>query len=246
MWGLHTIEHVYFARAAVSTSTEKFDGYFYNFTWKAWKRLNLRRLCSLWTIKFYTFAFYPCIFFWPPLHFSSLAIPEIKMMAKTPHATKLSTCTLDYSHSLNESITTHQQGTKYCSLHRLLHIRQLYLPCLLCSVAIKLRPPTIQVTLHACQHAPHYPLNCLPQPYYAHSKCNWGIVGKMAQDVGMLWKYCGVIPILFGCFLRVPFVHALFSFRKLFYVLLKRKSSLSDLVWTKITSCIHSIRTSVL
>ena len=27
------------------------------------------------------------------------------------------------------------------------------------------------------------------------------IVGKMAQDVGMVWKYCGVILILFGPFL---------------------------------------------
>ena len=33
--------------------------------------------------------------------------------------------------------------------------------------------------------------------------------GKMAQDVGMVYKkYCGV-PILFGWFLRVPSLHVL-------------------------------------
>ena len=43
------------------------------------------------------------------------------------------------------------------------------------------------------------------------------IVCKLALDVGMVWKYCGIIPTLFGWFLRVPSLHALFSFGKLFY-----------------------------
>ena len=36
------------------------------------------------------------------------------------HTTKLTTCTLAYSHPLNRWITTHQQGTQHCSLHSLL------------------------------------------------------------------------------------------------------------------------------
>ena len=39
------------------------------------------------------------------------------------HTTKLSMCTLAYSHPLNGCITTHQ-GTQHCSLHSFLHIRQ--------------------------------------------------------------------------------------------------------------------------
>ena len=41
------------------------------------------------------------------------------------------------------------------------------------------------------------------------------IVGKMAQDVGMLWMCCGV-PVLFDWFLRVPSLHAFVFIRKLF------------------------------
>ena len=41
MWGLHTTEHVYLARAAASTSVKKFDDWIYNFTWK---HLNLQQL----------------------------------------------------------------------------------------------------------------------------------------------------------------------------------------------------------
>ena len=34
--------------------------------------------------------------------------------------------------------------------------------------------------------------------------------GKMAQDVGMVYKKdCGGVPILFGWFLRVPYLHVL-------------------------------------
>ena len=34
--------------------------------------------------------------------------------------------------------------------------------------------------------------------------------GKMAQDVRMVYKkYCGVVPILFDWFLRVPSLHVL-------------------------------------
>ena len=46
------------------------------------------------------------------------------------------------------------------------------------------------------------------------------IVGKMAQDVGMAWKYCGVIPILFGRLLRVPSLHTLVFGKKTFFVTL--------------------------
>ena len=46
----------------------------------------------------------------------------------------------------------------------------------------------------------HYPPHCLQQPSYAHKQQKLGIVGKMAQDVGTVWKYCGVIAIQFGWF----------------------------------------------
>ena len=45
-------------------------------------------------------------------------------------------------------------------------------------------------------------LYCLPQRWPSSNKQT--IVGKMTQDVGMAWKYCGVIPILFDLFLRLP------------------------------------------
>ena len=38
------------------------------------------------------------------------------------------------------------------------------------------------------------------------------------QDVGKVWKYCGVIHNLFGWFLRFPFLHPLVSFRNLFVI----------------------------
>ena len=41
----------------------------------------------------------------------------------TMHTTKLSMCTLDYSHPQNKCIT-HQQGIQQCLLHSLLHMRQ--------------------------------------------------------------------------------------------------------------------------
>ena len=45
------------------------------------------------------------------------------------------------------------------------------------------------------------------------------IVGKMAQDVGMVWKCCGVVPSCLAGFCGFhPYLH-LFSFRKLFCVL---------------------------
>ena len=42
------------------------------------------------------------------------------------------------------------------------------------------------------------------------------IVGKMAQDVGMVSMCCGVIPISFGWFLRVPSLHVLVFLSKTF------------------------------
>ena len=38
----------------------------------------------------------------------------------------------------------------------------------------------------------------------------------MAQDVGMVWMCCGVVPILFGWFLSVSSLHMLVSIRKTF------------------------------
>ena len=38
-----------------------------------------------------------------------------------------------------------------------------------------------------------------------------GMVGKMAQDVGMVQKYCGV-PTLLGCFFEIHHSLHLFSF----------------------------------
>ena len=39
---------------------------------------------------------------------------------------------------------------------------------------------------------------------------------KMAQDLGMVWKCCGIVPILFGWFLRVSSPHALVFVQKTF------------------------------
>ena len=118
------------------------------------------------------------------------------------HTTKLCTCTLDYAHPLNEFITTHQQSNQHCSLHSLLLSENPHLPRLPCSVAIKLQPPTTQLTLHACQHAlhtQHYPL--LPSTTFLFTQ-------QTEQDVGIVWRYnSGVIPILFGWCLRVPSLH---------------------------------------
>ena len=58
-----------------------------------------------------------------------------------------------------------------------------------CLVAIKLQPPTAQLTLHVCQHAhqralrtKHYPLYALKQLSYVHKKhkAKWY---KMYKDV---------------------------------------------------------------
>ena len=49
----------------------------------------------------------------------------------------------------------------------------------------------------------------------------------MAQDVGMVCRCCGVIPIYFGWFLRVPSLHALVFLQKTFYDLSYYKPQLS-------------------
>ena len=38
------------------------------------------------------------------------------------------------------------------------------------------------------------------------------IVGKVAQDIGMVLKCCGVVPTLFGWFLRVPSIRPITRF----------------------------------
>ena len=129
------------------------------------------------------------------------------ILPATMHTTKLSTCTLAYSHPLNESITTHQQGTQLCSPDSTLqHIWQ-PMPC---SVAIKLQPPTTTHSPYMSTCTTHSVLPTpLPSTTLLCTQQIQGIVSKMAQDVGMVWKYCGVIPILFSWVLRVPYLHAL-------------------------------------
>ena len=53
-------------------------------------------------------------------------IPISCAILQTTHTTKLSTCTMAYSHLLKECLTTHQQGPLHCSLNNLPHA---YLPC---------------------------------------------------------------------------------------------------------------------
>ena len=74
------------------------------------------------------------------------------------------------------------------------HTCRLSTSCALHSFCIQDWPLNL-LSMHAHQHAlhtQHYPTPCLPSPSYALTK------GKMAQGVGMVWKCCGVIPILFG------------------------------------------------
>ena len=67
----------------------------------------------------------------------------------------------------------------------------------------------------------HYtPSTTLPTAFQntpTHTTQN--IVGKMAQDVGMVWMCCGVVPILFGWFMRTPSLHALIFIGKTFVTL---------------------------
>ena len=71
-----------------------------------------------------------------------------------------------------------------------------------------------------------YPSQCLPPPSFSHKPTQ----GKMAQDVGMVWKYCGVIPILFGWFLWVPSLHVLVCIQKTFLRLVTIKPLQNTLV----------------
>ena len=66
-----------------------------------------------------------------------------------------------------------------------------------------------------CTPHPALP-NPLPSTTLQCTQLTQGTVGKMAQDVGMVWMCCGVIPILFGWFLRVPSLHALVFIQKTF------------------------------
>ena len=73
-----------------------------------------------------------------------------------------------------------------CALHSFCIQDRPYLPC---SVAIALQPPKTQLTLHSHQHAlnmhPALP-NPLPSTTLLCTQLTQGIVGKMAQDVGMV------------------------------------------------------------
>ena len=81
------------------------------------------------------------------------------------------------------------------------------LPCLPCSVGIRLQPPTTQLTLSACQHAhqhtyqnaihtQHYPLHCLPPPSYANTVSSW------RWRRGCLLKYSVCLVQKYAPFLR--------------------------------------------
>ena len=81
-----------------------------------------------------------------------------------------------------------------------------------CWVLFTLQPPITLLTLH------EHNIHCTPStihsivfhnpPKHTRHSC------KMAQDVEMMWKCCGVIPILFGWFLSVPSLHALVFVQK--------------------------------
>ena len=72
-------------------------------------------------------------------------IPTFCAILPAMHTTKLSTCTLAYSHPLKECITTLRQGIQHCSLHSLPHSRQPYVPC---SAATKVHNITDTSTCH--------------------------------------------------------------------------------------------------
>ena len=123
---------------------------------------------------------------------------------------------------------------KYMSTRHSALLTNPYLPCLPWSVAIKLHAATTHrlciwtcTTLHSTAfHNP--PMHTTRKAY------SW----QMAQDVGMVWKYCGVIlsliypghvawvwgyviPILFGGVWRFPSLHVLvFIQKKTFFVIL--------------------------
>ena len=109
-------------------------------------------------------------------------------------------------HKAHTTVHSNYNYTFFCII-----IRQPYLPCLPCSVAIQLQPPTGQLTLYACQHnyalhTQHHPPHSLlyiPPLHTTSTRSSW------QNDVMMERKYCGVILILFGLFwgfhLYMPF-----------------------------------------
>ena len=84
-----------------------------------------------------------------------------------------------------------------CSLHSPLHTRQL--ECLLCSV-----PPTVQLTLDACQRMYHTSSTTHSTVFHNPPMLTtntWHIVGKMAHNVGMgvkeLWRHLHHVWLVF-------------------------------------------------
>ena len=77
-------------------------------------------------------------------------------------------------------------------------------------------------SLSCTSHTQHYTHPSAFQNPSMHQlkKTQGGIVGKMPQDVGMVWKYCGVIPTYFGWFLRVLSLRVLVFIQKKFFVTL--------------------------
>ena len=81
--------------------------------------------------------------------------------------------------------------------------------CQLCTPQLKISRCTLAYSNPLNESAMHSAFSTL----LTTEITNTSIVGKMAQDVWMVWKYCGVIPILLGGL--HPYMH-LCLFRKLF------------------------------
>ena len=74
---------------------------------------------------------------------------------------------------------------------------------------------SIAFRIQALHTSTSHPTVFLNPPMHTTNKHKAYIVGKMAQDVGMVWKCCGTISILFGWFLRVPSLHVLVFVQKI-------------------------------
>ena len=77
---------------------------------------------------------------------------------------------------------------------------------------LSIKPPITLLTLH--EHNIHYTPSTIHSIVFHNPPKHTRHSCKMAQDVEMMWKCCGVIPILFGWFLSVPSLHALVFIQK--------------------------------
>ena len=146
----------------------------------------------------------------------------------TMHTTR---CTLTYSNPLNKwmrhycSLTSlpaykisatfssntisrhnlpHNMPHRLIAACTLLHTRQIISAMLSSNCVVATHNTTYSQCMHINMHyTPSTTQLSLPWSSYALTQ------GKMAQDVGMVWMYCGVVPTLFGLFTRVPSLHVL-------------------------------------